>query len=318
MPSVEVTIERRMWGNNNLVPGVMPPAFRFSREEWQTTDLPEDMDINDPHDSQVSYHRQFWTYKGMHFISTIPAIIPDSHMYRPNFTATCWYSSGRKGDPKPPAGAYTNAFSIRNNWFLNESPVESVSPPSTIWSPTDTFVPSDKSRVEITAKATMYNESFSHWFVPGGEGSKTRVLTVEKDTTIWPVAFYRPPEKETPNWPMSQQELLRLLERYIIGMELRPRPPVPPQPGDSPQPDFGWGYGYPDTAWLRNLMEIAKYTHQPTDVGERELKELEAIARNPASTDRVKLKQGLVDIQAQIGRLDILRRNIEDALGKIK
>lgn len=191
-----------------------------------------------------------------------------------------------------PQGIYTNAFSIGNNEFLNESPIQGVSPAG-IWS-AGSFVPSDSGEVRITAKAAMGTEAFRHWFVPGAAVpvSYSQELTVAQGSTIWPIAFYGPSEL-----PDLRERIRDLIEILIDRL-----PHINP-PGDPATVDIGRGLD-------RLKDKLSRGLSKGDDLG--------VMLKNPEKVDRGRLKQGLAEVDAEIGRLEILKSNISDALEKHK
>ena len=134
-------------------------------------------------------------------------------MYVPAFTATCWYAGS---DGTPPPGAYTNTFSIKNNMFLNVSPIDSVNPSGT-WSQPASYVSSINSDVEITAKETMDDESFKLWFLIGQNPSNIRQIQVKKGATVYAIAIYEPEFKIHPKDWMLRRWLEWLESKDILG-----------------------------------------------------------------------------------------------------
>jgi len=195
MSKVDLHLERRIWGTEDLVPG----THGVTQHLQSGHNCLEGIQTIIDEATGKKYHFAFW-----YILDHIEMALSPCFNANESGNAFAYYMG--EGGVGPP-GVHVYGFNIESGGFLDSDKLFEADPPSALNS-SGTFASTENGGVDILAKSS-FSKTFSNWKFMFGDGEPEIVtqgakLTAKKKSGGWYLALYK-----TSNW-------LSILHKHIF------------------------------------------------------------------------------------------------------
>ncbi len=234
---------------------------------------------------QLTYNFLFWNVKDSQESAVSKNQTVTKQVGNSAVTASAWYYQTGPGGG---SGIGVWAFSEVQDMILAASPIEQTVPATAQLGPNSV---SNAVAVAIHALQTIGTEVFDTWSVFGDGTPAGRILSVPKSGSTWGIANYRAPATQQPHIDPDLGDILVAVQ----GIKDKLKWVADPSPED----------------WIRIQEKIRRGEVRGLGAA---IDELSDTLKNLGALSRPELEVKLVDLRAQMTRLDAARRAIENAL----
>lgn len=235
----------------------------------------------------------FWNVNGAVYSTAATSI---ASVGTGDFAGSAWYRNCNPGGSGGPASIQTAAFSVTQDLFLSETPIQSVTPAGAWAGGNNTGVNPAAGAVTITAKDEIGGEEFGGWLIfgAGAAGGGTNLNVPQNGSTLAIAHYTRP----TRTQPTLEIEIFEFIERVRWRHEGDPSPL--------------------DLLRITERFTRRQQQQQPAPPQTPQADDLSDLAGRIGRMSADDLRMTIADLQARGGRVDAARKMAEATLKKLQ